>query len=140
MRPRRKFLNDLKSKTKIVIDPDFTANADRVGRAQAMIQTRKLAIACPQCGSGGVFYSCTPNCCYNHVCADCGTTFEPATTLKGGTVTAVVPPDPLPDATDPTAECARCTSNAVYMTEDGGIVCGKCGALLTLELTEIAPG
>ena len=51
-----------------------------------------------------------------------------------------VPPDPPPDATDPTAECAKCTSNAVYMTEDGGVVCGKCGAMLTLELTEIAPG
>jgi len=105
-----------------------------------VIQTRKLAIACPQCGSADVFYSCTPNCCYNHVCADCGTTFEPATTIKGGAVTGVVPPDPPPDATDPTAECAKCTSNAVYMTEDGGVVCGKCGAMLTLELTEIAPG
>ena len=27
-----------------------------------------------------------------------------------------------------------------YMTEDGGVVCGKCGAMLELELTEIAPG
>jgi transcription initiation factor TFIIIB Brf1 subunit/transcription initiation factor TFIIB len=46
----------------------------------------------------------------------------------------------LPDATDPTAECARCTSNAVYMTDDGAVVCGKCGAVLSLEITEIAPG
>ncbi len=105
-----------------------------------MIQTRKLAIACPQCASLDVFYSCTPNCCYNHVCADCGTTFEPATTLCGGTITGVIPPDPLPDATDPTAECARCASNAIYMTVDGPLVCGHCGALLALEITEIAPG
>jgi DNA-directed RNA polymerase subunit RPC12/RpoP len=105
-----------------------------------VIQTRKLAIACPQCASLDVFYSCTPNCCYNHVCADCGTTFEPATTIAGGTLTGVIPPDPLPDATDPTAECARCASNAVYVTEDGRLVCGHCGTLLSLEITEIAPG
>jgi DNA-directed RNA polymerase subunit RPC12/RpoP len=105
-----------------------------------VIQTRKLLIVCPQCGSADVFYSCTPNCCYNHVCADCGTTFEPATTPKGGALTGVIPPDPLPDATDPTTECARCTSNAVYMTQDGGVVCANCGAILALEITEIAPG
>jgi transcription initiation factor TFIIIB Brf1 subunit/transcription initiation factor TFIIB len=105
-----------------------------------VIQTRKLAIACPQCGSANVFYSCTPNCCYNHVCADCGTTFEPATRLQGGAVTGVIPPDPLPGATDPTTECARCTSNAVYTTQDGSVVCGDCGAVLTLEITQITPG
>ena len=105
-----------------------------------MIPTGKLAIACPRCGSANVFYSCTPNCCYNHVCAECQTTFEPATTAQGGTLTGVVAPDPLPDATDPTAECARCASNAVYMTADGTVVCGNCGAILKLELTEIVPG
>jgi DNA-directed RNA polymerase subunit RPC12/RpoP len=105
-----------------------------------VIQTRKLTIACPQCGSADVFYSCTPNCCYNHVCADCGTTFEPATTPQGGALTGVLPPDPLPDATDPTTECARCASNAVYMTRDGTVVCAGCGAILALEITEIAPG
>ena len=105
-----------------------------------MIRTRKLEIPCPQCGSSDVFYSCTPNCCFNHVCGDCGTTFEPATVAQGGAVTGVVPPDPAPDATDPTAECVRCTSTAVYMMEEGGFVCGKCGAILALEITEIAPG
>ena len=105
-----------------------------------MIRTRKLAIACPRCASTDVFYSCTPNCCYNHVCADCRTTFEPATTLQGGALSGVLPPDPLPDSTDPTAECARCASNAVYMTDDSRLVCAHCGALLILHLTEIAPG
>ena len=41
---------------------------------------------------------------------------------------------------DPTAECAKCNSTAVYALEDGGLVCGKCGARLAMELTEIAPG
>ena len=39
-----------------------------------------------------------------------------------------------------TAACAQCDATAVYMTDDGSLVCGKCGALLTLELTEVAPG
>ena len=86
------------------------------------VNTRKLAIACPTCGSGEVFYSCTPNCCYNHVCAECGTTFEPVTTATGGTLSGIVPPDPLPEAADPTAACARCDSIAVY--HDRGRIAG----------------
>ena len=103
------------------------------------MKTRKLEIACPQCGSGEVFYSCTPNCCFNHVCGNCGTTFEPETSAAGGFLTGIIPPDPLPDSTDPTAECAKCNSTAVYLMEDGGLVCGKCGAILVMELTSIAP-
>ena len=105
-----------------------------------MIQTRKLAIECPQCGSADVFYSCTPNCCYNHVCAECSTTFEPATIATGRTVAGITPPDPLPEAADPTAACVKCDSTAVYMADDDSLVCAKCGAVLKLELTEICPG
>jgi len=104
------------------------------------VKTRKLEIGCPVCGSKDVFYSCTPNCCYNHVCAECGTTFEPVTKALGGTATSVVPPDPLPEAADPTAACAKCDSVAVYLTDTNGLVCAKCGALLELEITEVAPG
>ena len=104
------------------------------------MRTKKLAIACPGCGSHEVFYSCTPNCCFNHVCAECGTTFEPMTRATGRSLAGIVPPDPLPEAADPTAGCARCDSTAVYMTEDGSLVCGKCGAVLVLELTEICAG
>lgn len=104
------------------------------------MKTRKLEIPCPVCGSKDVFYSCTPNCCYNHVCADCGTTFEPMTKAKGGTARDVVPPDPLPDAADPTAACIKCDSTAVYLIGDNSLVCAKCGTLLELEITEVAPG
>jgi hypothetical protein len=103
------------------------------------VNTRKLALHCPVCRSSEVFYSCTPNCCFNHVCADCGATFEPATKLTGGALGGIQPPDPLPDATDPTAPCAKCESTAVYVLEDGRLVCGSCGALLELEITEVAP-
>ena len=104
------------------------------------MNTRKLEISCPLCGSGEVFYTCTPTCCFNHVCGNCGATFEPQTAAAGGTLSGIVPPDPLPDASDPTAACALCDSTAVYLTEQGAPVCGHCGALLKLELTEIQPG
>ena len=102
--------------------------------------TRKLEIACPTCESRETYYSCTPNCCFNHVCANCGTTFEPVTRALREVAASVTPPDPLPEAADPTAACAKCDSTAVYMTEDDRLVCAKCGAMLVLELTEIAPG
>ena len=104
-----------------------------------MEPTRKLAFACPACGSGEVFYSCTPNCCFNHVCAGCGATFEPVTVASGGKLEGVQPPEPLPDAADPTVACGRCDSTAVYLLADGRAVCGSCGALLALEFTEIHP-
>jgi DNA-directed RNA polymerase subunit RPC12/RpoP len=104
------------------------------------VKTRKLELACPVCGSNGVVYSCTPNCCFNHVCGDCGTTFEPATAAAGGVRGAIVPPDPWPDAADPTVACARCDSTAVYVAEDDALVCAACGAVLKLEMTEVAPG
>ncbi len=49
------------------------------------------------------------------------------------------PPEPLPDASDPTAACAKCDSTAVYALADGRLVCARCGALLKLEMTEITP-
>jgi DNA-directed RNA polymerase subunit RPC12/RpoP len=104
------------------------------------VKTRKLQIHCPVCGSAEVFYSCTPNCCFNHVCAACGTTFEPATVVAGGKLTGLIAPDPFPDATDPTTECAACHATTVYMTDEGAAVCGKCGSLLKVELTEIVEG
>lgn len=103
------------------------------------MKTRKLEFSCPLCGSDEVFYTCTPNCCYNHVCGACGATFEPETRRKGGVIAAITPPHPLPDATDPTTECAACGSTAVYMVEDASLVCGTCGAALELEIGEVKP-
>ena len=102
--------------------------------------TRKLELACPACGSRDVVYTCTPNCCFNHACAECATTFEPVTKAAGGYLPGIVPPVPMPDPSDPTAACARCDLPAVCTTDTGETVCGACGALLTLELTEIHTG
>lgn len=85
-----------------------------------------------------MFYSCEPKCCFNHVCEDCKGTFEPVTRATGGHLSGVEPPDPLPDCTEPTAACALCESTAVYLLEDGRLVCCDCGALLALELTAVA--
>jgi DNA-directed RNA polymerase subunit RPC12/RpoP len=104
------------------------------------MQTRKLEIRCPECGSGEVFYSCTPGCCFNHVCSECSTTFETLTTPAGRTLRGIAAPDPPPGATDPTAACARCDSIAVYMMDDGALVCSQCGTVLALELTGIEKG
>jgi len=104
------------------------------------VQTKKLEFACPVCGSREVYYTCTPNCCFNHVCGDCGTTFEPVTTASGRKISGCLPPDPLPEATDPTAGCAKCDATTVFQGEGDWLVCLNCGAELTLEFTEIAAG
>ena len=123
--------------------------SDRSARAAAgpippcgklqIVRTAKLSLACPVCQSPEVFYSCTPNCCFNHVCGECGATFEPVTHFAGGKLVGVEPPDPLPEASDPTVACIKCDSTAVYALADGRLACGKCGSLLALEITEIAP-
>ena len=97
-------------------------------------------MACPVCGSAEVYYTCTPNCCFNHVCAACGTTFEPVTAATKETLSGIQPPDPLPEASDPTVACAHCDATAVYRMSDERLVCARCGTVLTLELTEVAPG
>ena len=102
-----------------------------------------ITLACPQCGSSDVLYSCKPECCYNHVCNHCYTTFELDTTRVGEvTEEFAVPPDP--DPTWPTAPCARCHEPRVFTFAHAGggapqFVCAACKALLTLEYTEIAP-
>jgi len=96
-------------------------------------------MACPVCASPEVYYTCTPNCCFNHVCANCGSTFEPVTQATGKIAAGVLPPDPLPEASDPTVACAKCDATTVYLSDSQHLVCARCGALLVLEFTEIAP-
>jgi hypothetical protein len=103
-----------------------------------------LAISCPTCGSLDVVYSCKPDCCFNHVCSGCYTTFEPVTAKVGELEDDLGPLPPEPDPTGPTAACQRCGECRLFMiaagASSGKLVCISCKALLTLELTEIAPG
>jgi hypothetical protein len=103
-----------------------------------------LSMACPECGSTEVFYSCSPNCCFNHVCSHCYTTFEPAT-VRVGEFTGEIGAVPEVDLTRPTAPCARCGEYRLFAISDeavppGQLLCVACRALLTLEITEVAGG
>ena len=103
---------------------------------------KPLATLCPHCGSTEVVYSCKPECCFNHVCNDCYTTFELETTRVGEVKEDFeIPPDP--DPSGPTAPCARCGETKVFALGDSAspldCVCVACKALLKLEYTAIAP-
>jgi hypothetical protein len=72
------------------------------------------------------------------VCNYCGITFEPVTKATGATRSGIIPPDPLPESSDPTVACGRCDSTSVYMFDQSDLVCAQCGSLLELEFTEVA--
>lgn len=104
-----------------------------------MMMLAPLSMACPECGSAEVFYSCSPNCCFNHVCSRCYATFEPAT-VRVGEFTGEIGAVPEVDATNPTAPCARCGEHRLFAVSDaavpsGQLLCIACRALLTLEIT-----
>ncbi len=101
-----------------------------------------ISVVCPQCGSGDVFYSCNPSCCYNHVCNKCYTTFELETERAGETSENFeIPIEPACDS--PTAPCARCLEPRVFAIAGAAappqFACAACKALLTLAYTEVAP-
>lgn len=110
------------------------------------MQLAPLTIACPQCGStSDVVYSCKPECCFNHVCAKCYTTFEPVTHKVGETTGELGPVPANPDPAGPTAACVRCGEMKLFAVVENGspsgqLVCVACQALLRLELTEVTPG
>ncbi len=62
-----------------------------------------LHVACPKCGSSDVVYSCKPECCFNHVCGQCFTTFELGTSRVGEAAGDFGPIPPDPDPSAPTA-------------------------------------
>ena len=106
--------------------------------SESKVMLGPLSFNCPRCGSADVVYSCTPSCCFNHVCSQCYATFEPKTERIGdfeGEIVSV----PEADGTGPTASCARCGEYQLLRItgEDasaGQVVCVSCRALLTLEL------
>jgi len=100
-----------------------------------------LSAQCPHCASGDIVYSCKPECCFNHVCNNCYTTFELETT-RVGEITESLKILSEPDPSAPTAPCARCGEPRVFAIDDAApgarCVCAACKALLTLHYTEIA--
>ncbi len=101
------------------------------------------AVRCPTCGSAEMVYTCEPKCCFNHLCADCRTTFQLLTCKTD--VASLTPRNDvaLPESSDPTAACAACDSLRVYQFSQPGastiLACADCGAVLQLTYEEIAP-
>ena len=103
-----------------------------------------ISLDCPQCGSADVIYSCKPECCFNHVCNNCYTTFELETERVGETGEDLVVP-PEPDSTNPTAPCARCGECRVFARADASdpmptYVCVSCKALLKMSFANVVKG
>ncbi len=106
-----------------------------------MVVLRPLSFACPKCGSRDVLYSCSPSCCFNHVCSQCYATFEPET-RRVGEFTSELGPLPDVDTTGPTAPCARCGEYRLFRVDGDSVrpdqvLCVSCRALLSLELVEV---
>ena len=104
----------------------------------------KDIVRCPNCGGAEVIYSCEPKCCFNHVCADCRTSFQLITTKTGAFDHQAASNAEEPASGDPTAACVACDSLrlAVMSSENGStvVVCGNCGAVLKLTVDEIEVG
>lgn len=103
----------------------------------------KEIVRCPTCGSSDVVYTCEPKCCFNHLCAECRTTFELGTRKSGkssGSLPGISVAEPL--SGEPSVACAACESLrlAALNPESGGeLVCGDCGALLELQYENVCP-
>ena len=97
-----------------------------------------LSIDCPACGSKEIAYSCTPDCCFNHVCGDCLHSFQLVTRDLNETMPSASVVAEEKDTCAPTAACTRCNSLKVYGFDGeeslaGKAGCASCGALLELE-------
>jgi len=106
--------------------------------------TLRDVIACPKCGGKEIVYSCEPKCCFNHVCADCRSTFELNTSKTGrfDHQTAITAEEP--GSSDPTTGCASCGSLRVAVIrrtpEETLLLCADCRAVSRLAIEEFVPG
>ncbi|MFQ5662707.1 MAG: hypothetical protein ACE5HL_02620 [Terriglobia bacterium] len=105
-----------------------------------------LRLACPNCGSRSITYTCEPECCFNHVCNDCQASFMLGTEKVGRELPEAeregLPREGPSDPLAPCVGCERCESTAVYEIEAGldaaTHVCGSCYALLTFRVSDVA--
>ena len=104
----------------------------------------KDIVKCPHCGGSEIIYSCEPKCCFNHVCANCRSTFEINTSKTGrfDHNSSLATEEPL--SGEPTTGCANCDSLkiGVLSHEDGEtlLLCGKCRAVLKMKIEEFVAG
>jgi hypothetical protein len=104
----------------------------------------KDIIRCPQCGGAEVVYSCEPKCCFNHVCADCRTTFEINTRKTGRLDRTTAVDAATPDSSDPTTACAACESLRLAVlsssSEETLLLCADCRAVSRMAIEEVIAG
>ncbi len=104
----------------------------------------KQVIRCPQCGSDEIVYSCEPKCCFNHVCANCRSTFELNTSKTGqfDRETKLSAEEPL--SGDATTGCANCESLKLSVLRSEAdqtlLLCADCRAVLELTVDNFVPG
>lgn len=102
------------------------------------IQLVPITAACPTCGSADVVYSCKPECCFNHVCGACRTSFQLGTRLLPDEMPPVEDAPEDYDTSFPTARCAACGDFRVFQIEGrDALYCAQCRSVLQLEYTEI---
>lgn len=107
------------------------------------LQALKDVVRCPQCNSADLVYSCEPKCCFNHVCAECRSTFE-LNTQKTGQTDEIWVDTPAPQSGEATTACASCESLRVAVLRSSKdetiLVCGDCQALSKLVIEEFVAG
>jgi hypothetical protein len=101
-----------------------------------------LRVQCPSCGSSAITYTCEPKCCFNHICADCYTTFELFTEALERSLTGAERPADERDCLAPTVACARCESIEVHaLAQAEGpqpiLFCTDCEAVLRLGFAAV---
>jgi hypothetical protein len=108
------------------------------------VLTLKEIIRCPHCGGSDIIYSCEPKCCFNHVCADCRSTFELNTQKTGRFDQETEISAEEPKSGEPTTGCASCESLkvAVLSSSNGEnlLLCANCRAISKLVVEEFVPG
>jgi hypothetical protein len=108
------------------------------------VQSLKEIVRCPQCGGSDVIYSCEPKCCFNHVCADCRSTFELNTQKTGRFDQETAISGEEPQSGDPTTGCASCESLKVAVLtsskDETLLLCANCRAVSKLVVEEFVPG
>ncbi|MCI0355877.1 MAG: hypothetical protein L0099_12680 [Acidobacteria bacterium] len=106
-------------------------------------QLRDL-IRCPKCQGAEIIYSCEPKCCFNHVCADCRSTFEINTEKTGLFDRETRVEASEPESGEPTTGCAACESLKVAVLSvsesETLLLCANCRAVLRLAIGEFVPG
>ena len=102
------------------------------------IELQNLKVSCPECGSDKIVYTCDPECCFNHICEECLTTFELATVLTDKDVLKGDFKVPEREVIEPTTDCDACYGIEVYaLTDSNELVCVECGNLLILEYVDV---